>query len=233
VRLVQEAWQTGQSASLALYHSDLLRRTAAGARLLEQVSSWAEQSYEVGGQILAFAGHTEHPSGILAVVRMKEQRPLEIHQRDRFGLILDGISDPGNAGTILRTAAAAGVGYVAAISGSVDLLSPKVVRAGMGAHFRLPLYQHVSWEEIGRSLPGVPLIATDAQAHQTIYDFRWPKPAALAIGSEAHGLSPLGRLLPRYHVRVPMMRGVESLNAAVAASIVIYSALGPEISSEK
>jgi TrmH family RNA methyltransferase len=233
VRLVQEAWQTGQFATIALYDPDLLRRSAAGTSLLGQLPRWAESAHEVDAHVLTAAAQTEHPSGVLAVLRMREEPPLATHDADHFGVILDAVSDPGNTGTIVRTAAAAGVNYLLALGGSADLYSPKVVRAGMGAHFRLPLYQHISWDDIASSLPDVTLVATDARADQSIYGFEWPQRSALVIGAEAYGLSRAALAQSPARVRIPMTRGVESLNAAVAASIVIYSALGPEISSEE
>jgi TrmH family RNA methyltransferase len=93
------------------------------------------------------------------------------------------------------------------------------------------VYQHLSWDDAVVALPEVNLVATDAHAEQSIYGFRWPQRAALVIGAEAHGLSRAAQSRIHETVRIPMTGGVESLNAAIAAAIVIYSALGPEISS--
>lgn len=228
VRLVSEAIAGDLQATLVLYDPDLLKRSAAGSSILEKLPTWSERSYQVDERVLSAAAQTEHPGGIVAVLPMAAPPPLVAHAGDRFGLILDRLADPGNAGTILRTAAAAGVDYVIATPGSVDLFAPKVVRAGMGAHFRLPLYTDLGLEDIRATIP-VPLIAGVVEGGVSIYDFRWPARAALIIGSEAHGLSPSARADVTYHIRIPMRGGVESLNAAVAASILIYAALGPQI----
>ncbi len=230
VRLVTEAIHTGQTASLALYDPDLLKRSAAGSLILQSLPSWSERAYEVDERVLSAAAQTEHPGGVLAVVPLPTPPPLSGHIHDRLGLILDRVADPGNAGTILRTADAAGVGYVVALTGTVDLFAPKVVRAGMGAHFRLPLYTDLSLEEITAQLP-VPLVASVVGEGKRLYDLTWPPHAALVIGSEAHGISPLTDEVVSLRVHIPMREGVESLNAAVAASIIIYAALGPEIST--
>jgi TrmH family RNA methyltransferase len=142
-------------------------------------------------------------------------------------VILDALSDPGNAGTIARTALAAGAGYVAATEGTVDLFAPKVVRAGMGAHFGLSLYTDLRWEEIRGALPSVTLVAARADGEDSMYDFVWPERSALVVGSEAHGLSEDAQRAIERTVRIPMKRGVESLNASVAASILMYDAVRP------
>jgi TrmH family RNA methyltransferase len=102
----------------------------------------------------------------------------------------------------------------------------------MGAHFRLPIYRAVPIVRLLAELPETSLVALDASAASTVYDYNWPGRTALVIGSEAHGLSPEVAESAAERVRIPMRSGVESLNAAVAASIALYAALGPEISSQ-
>lgn len=228
VRLVTEALDTGQEATLAVYDPATLQRTPAGSFLLSRIGTWAERSYEVDTHVLAAAAQTEHPAGVLAVLRLPAPASLASHAGDRLGVALDQVSDPGNAGTILRTAAAAGVGYVVAFPGTADLFAPKVVRAGMGAHFRLPLYRE-TWQVLRRELPDVRTVALDAEAVTSLYDYDWPEHAALVVGSEAHGLTPEVRDEVDDVIRIPMQPGVESLNASVAASVVMYTHLGPTI----
>jgi TrmH family RNA methyltransferase len=229
VRLVTEALRSGQTASIVLYNPELLNRSASGSFLVSEIPGWAQSSYEVDHRVLSAAARTESPAGVLAVLRFPEPAPLASHASDPFGLVLDGLSDPGNAGTILRTADAAGAGFVVALSGSVDLFSPKVVRAGMGAHFRLPLYQDVSWIGLDSALPERALVVAEVEGGTDLYSFRWPECASLVVGSEAHGLSPDASSRADHAVHIPMRLGVESLNASVAASIMIYSALGPSL----
>jgi len=231
VRLINEAMASGQAATLAVYDPVLLSRSSAGSSLLAQLPRWADRSYEVDARVLRAATQTETPSGVVAAARRPRVDPLETHQDDRLGLILDRLSDPGNAGTILRTADAAGVGFVATLPGSVDLFAPKVVRAGMGAHFRVPLYPGIPWSELAAARRDVPCVAMEAHGGESLYTFRWPERVSLLVGSEAHGISPESQERVDARVHIPMKSGVESLNAAVAASIVIYSALRPANSS--
>jgi TrmH family RNA methyltransferase len=226
VRLVSEALSTNQTAALVLFEPESLKRSPAGSALLSAVPAWAETAYEVEPHVLAAAAQTETPAGILAVLRMPEPKLLESHASTRFGLILDGLADPGNAGTILRTADAFGVGYVVTTPGSVDLFSPKVVRAGMGAHFRLPLYEHRAWQEIRAALPGICLAVADAALGQPLPSVIWPERCCIVIGGEAAGPSQEAHELAGLRVRIPLRPEVESLNAAVAAAILLYAGPG-------
>lgn len=228
VRLVSEAVQTRQAASLVLYNPELLMLSAAGSSLLAEISAWASRAVEVDQRVLSAASQTETPAGVLAVLRVPEWPPLASHAGDRFGLLLDGLTDPGNAGTIVRTAAAFGVDYLVGIGG-VDLFAPKVVRAGMGAHFRLPIYSHLSWPEARAALPTPTMVAADAKAGEPAETFRWPSCTGLVVGSEASGLSAVAGEAIQSRVHIPLRPGVQSLNAAVAASILLYIGLGSRI----
>jgi TrmH family RNA methyltransferase len=170
---------------------------------------------------------------VIAVLRMPAVQSLGAHAGARFGLILDGLSDPGNVGTILRTADAFGAAYVVALQDCVDLFSPKVVRAGMGAHFRLPLYEDVRIEDVQATLPSTTLVASSVGDGEALPHFAWPVHTGLVIGSEAHGLSADVEELVEKRVHIPMRRGVESLNAAVAASIIMFAALGESLNIGK
>ena len=231
VRLVREAIATSQSATLVLYDPDVLKRSASGSVLVNNLHDWAERAYEVDDHVLRAAAQTEQPSGVLAVLRRVSHRPLSTLRGAPFGVVLDGLADPGNAGTILRTSAAAGVDYVAATPGTVDLFGPKVLRAGMGAHCRVPVYPGVSWGELTQALHGSSRVALDADGTNAIYGFRWPQCTMLVVGGEAHGVSREAQFEVEHRVRIPMKEGVESLNAAVADSIAIYAALGPALMS--
>jgi RNA methyltransferase, TrmH family len=231
-RLLREALTTGQTATLVLYDPEILQRTSEGARLLADLVAWAEESYEVDPHALKAAAQTDSPAGALAVLKLPAAPPLDTQQEAGFGVILDSVSDPGNAGTIARTAMAAGADYLVSTANSVDLFAPKVVRAGMGAHFRLPVYVRVSWDEIRRSLGGTTFVAASAHAAHSMYRFEWPVCSALVVGSEAHGLSPEAASTVHVRVRVPMRPGVESLNASIAAGILIYAARSSILSSE-
>jgi TrmH family RNA methyltransferase len=227
VRLIGEAVATGQEAEIVLYDPEALSRTQAGEALMSVLSGWSAQVYEADARVLAAAAQTDTPAGVVAALRFPSPGPLHEHAHDRLGLILDRLADPGNAGTILRTAAAAGAGYVVTTSGTVDLFAPKVVRAGMGAHFRLPLYDDISWDVIDGELTGVQLVVAEIEGSVSVFEYAWPEVAALVVGSEAHGLSDEAKARTTAAVSIPMQPGVESLNASVAASIIMYLALRP------
>jgi len=165
---------------------------------------------------------TESSQGVVLVMPITDH-PLPVDLN--FVLILDQVKDPGNAGTMLRTAAACGVQLVLATPGTADLFAPKVVRAGMGAHFRLALLEQ-SWDQITvtcreREKP-VKLLTTIADAGQTLWQADLRQPLALIIGSEAEGVSADARQHADGAVRIPMPGNVESLNAAVAAGILLF-----------
>lgn len=142
-------------------------------------------------------------------------------RREGFCLLLEGVQDPGNVGSILRTAAAAGVDQVWLTPGCADVWSPKVLRAGMGAHFRLPLIERVSLEEV---LPGFggAIAATTLEDAQSLYAATLKGNLVLALGSEGGGVSDelLAQATLRLHI--PMTDAVESLNVAAAAAVCLF-----------
>ncbi|MBI4631311.1 MAG: RNA methyltransferase [Chloroflexi bacterium] len=127
----------------------------------------------------------------------------------------------------MRTAAAANVDAVLLSPDTVEAFNPKVVRAGMGAHFRLPI-ESLSWDEIKELTANLKIYLADAQhgTRTTQYDLiDWTQPCALIISSEAEGASDEAKALTQESVYIPMQRNVESLNAAVAGSIILFEAV--------
>lgn len=162
------------------------------------------------------------PQGVLAVFPLPEL-PLPVSDQPLF-LVLDRVRDPGNLGTLLRAAAGAGVDAVFLSAESVDPYNPKVVRAGMGTHFRLPLrpLDDQARAEIEARCP-VRVVASGAAAIS--YDqIDWRQPAALIIGSEAAGVGDDGLALGTVSAAIPLAAGVESLNAGVAGAVILFEA---------
>jgi TrmH family RNA methyltransferase len=217
LRLVEEALQSGWIIDLVLFTSQLRERGQLILELLHKRDIFIE---EVSSEVMQFASDTQTPQGLLAVVKTSV---LPIEDELDFILVLDGIRDPGNMGTILRTAEAAGVQFVCVASGSVDPFSPKVIRAGMGAHFRLPI-KRLDWDEIEAFVKRKGLLSYIAEVRNghpfTQVDFTIP--TALIIGGEADGVSPSARSLEHTKVFIPMPGGSESLNAAIAAGILLF-----------
>lgn len=221
VRLTEEALRAALNPELLFYTSNL---DSQGAAVVEGFRALGAKPILVSEEVMAAVSDTETPQGLLAVL---SQNPLPLPTKPDFLLILDGIRDPGNLGTTLRTASAAGVDAVLLPPGAVDIYAPKVVRAGMGAHFHLPVHGR-SWHQIEQVLgasnrsAGLHLFLADAQA-ETLYtraDFR--QPLALLVGGEAVGAGKRAKQLPHLGVSIPMHRGVESLNAAVAAAVLMF-----------
>lgn len=171
-------------------------------------------------KVLEATSDTETPSGILAVLPIID---LPLPVRPTLLLILDRVADPGNLGTMVRTAAAAGAEGVLLSPGCVDPYNPKAVRATMGALLRVPVLLS-SWEEIGLRAAGlnVWLAAAGGSLAYTAVD--WREPSALIIGSEASGVGPEALALGSGEVSVPMAAQTESLNAAAAAAVLLFEA---------
>ncbi len=138
-------------------------------------------------------------------------------------VVLDGLQDAGNVGSVLRTAAALGVPQVIALKGTAALWSPKVLRAGMGAHFGLRLVESAAATVL--DLLEVPLVATSSHAGQHLHEVRLPQPCAWVFGHEGQGVD--ATLLQRcaLAVRIPQPGGEESLNVAAAAAICLYESV--------
>ena len=158
-------------------------------------------------------------AGVAAVIRTPEPSPLP---RPASGcLLLENIQDPGNLGSILRTAVAAGTSQVFLSASSVFAWSPKVVRAGMGAHFFVSIFENVDLAALARSFSGR-IIATAPRAATSLYDLDLKGDVAWLFGNEGAGLSSAARSLATTEVRIPMPGQAESLNVAAAAAICLF-----------
>ena len=189
------------------------------ASLAAQVLEMTAEVYPVGHGLMKSLSDTVTPQGILAVFSFVDLPAL----RQDFLLILDGIQDPGNFGTLLRSAEAAGVDQVILAPGTVDVYNPKVVRAGAGAHFRLPVAD-LKWPEIAHLVKDRPVRLAEMEAAGTYYDVDWCRPAALIVSNEGTGASAEARGLASERICIPMKGGTESLNAGVAGSVILFEA---------
>jgi TrmH family RNA methyltransferase len=219
VRLAEEALQAGWEAQLLLFTDQLDER---GKAVMAGFTSRGVPVEQVTDAVMNAISETETPQGILVVLSLLK---LPIPKNPDFVLVLDGVRDPGNLGTILRTALAAGVQAVLLAPGNVDAFAPKVVRAGMGAHFRLPLLQP-GWDGIKQILkaPGsqMRVYLADSTAGTSYLQVDFCSPVAIIVGGEAGGAGSESAALADDMVHIHMPGGSESLNAAVAASILIF-----------
>jgi TrmH family RNA methyltransferase len=158
-------------------------------------------------------------AGVAAVIRTPEAGPPP--PLVPGCVLLESIQDPGNLGSILRTAVAAGTRQVFLSRGSVFAWAPKVVRAGMGAHFFLSIYEDLDLAEIGRAFAGT-IIATAPRAATSLYDVDLRGNVAWLFGNEGAGLSQAAKALATKQVSIPMPGSAESLNVAAAAAICLF-----------
>ena len=167
---------------------------------------------------------TETPQGVLALVRLKEWTLEGLKGSRPLIVVLDGLQDPGNAGAVVRSAEAFGASGVVFLKDSVHAHNPKCLRGSAGSIFRVPLVQRAEADIVAEFLKssGIHLYAAIPRAAKPVDQVDWGGPSALVIGGEAHGV---GRLMESaaMAVRIPTT-GVESLNAAVAAAVMLYEA---------
>jgi TrmH family RNA methyltransferase len=165
---------------------------------------------------------TVTPQGAIALFPLPELAIPRVE--DPLYLVLDQIRDPGNVGTLLRTAAAAGVTAVVLTEGTVDPFNPKAVRAGVGAHFRIPIRWMTEAEKNHIVRDCEVRVVADAKGPVAYDEVDWSVGSALIVGSEAHGASHDGEGLALMSARIPLAADVESLNAAAAGAVILFEA---------
>lgn len=182
--------------------------------------------YGVPRQLFQSIGDTVTSQNVLAVVSMKKYDRDFLARKDVGRLVvLDRLQDPGNVGTIIRTADAAGFDAVVTLKGTVDIFSPKTVRSAAGAIFRIPVVHEENIEDLIELLhhKGMKIVAADAAGERPYYDEIQEGPIAIIIGNEGNGLRNEFLRSPFITtINIPMREGAESLNASVAAAILMY-----------
>ncbi|MFZ5904776.1 MAG: TrmH family RNA methyltransferase [Chloroflexota bacterium] len=216
VRLIEDAVRANWPFRFVLFDEMLSER---GKSQVESLTSRGVECEQVSLRLMKSLSDTETSQGILAVL---ELTPLPLPLSPDFLLILDQIRDPGNLGTLLRSADAAGVQAVLLPPETTDAFAPKVVRAGMGAHFRLPIHA-MTWDEIIRvgRLASLQVFLADMHG-QSCWETNLRQPLALIVGGEAEGASESARKLTDQKIGIPMTEKAESLNAAVAGSVLMF-----------
>lgn len=217
VRLVEEVVRAGLIPTLVLY-TEALAQESRGKALLAALGGLGAPCARVSESVMESCSDTVTPQGILAVLPFPDLAPSE---PPTLVLIVDRLQDPGNLGTVLRTALAAGVEQVLLAPGTVDFSNPKVVRSAMGAHLWLPI-QHADWDTIAETVSGCAVWLAAAGGGRCYTEVDWTHPAALILGSEAHGAGERAHSLTEARVSIPIEPVVESLNAAVAAAVILF-----------
>ncbi len=219
VRLIEDAMRAGELPALIFCIAAPVSPRVD--RLLSSAGAAGVPVYAISPAIFATLSDTTNSQGVVAVVPVPYLSPVSGAE---LALVLDQIRDPGNLGTILRSAEAAGVEQVLLTKGCADPWSPKVLRAGMGAHFRLPVQVDLEWPAIADLLTDRPLWAADASGELAYDRVDWTQPAALVVGGETEGISAEAAGQTRGKVFIPMRGGADSLNAAMAATVILFEA---------
>lgn len=215
---MEEAVSAGADV-VAVVHTKELLQDERGAKLILGIDEHGIPRHEVAQRILTSVSNTVHSQGLVAVVRISAMLDLDRGKKDNW-LYLDSVSDPGNLGTILRTADWFGVKQVALSLTCADPYNPKVVRSGMGAHFHLNIHPSAQLDQIRQM--GHTILAADQEGIPLKKLPLITNQFCLILGSEAHGISDEIKPLVDYSVAIPGTGGAESLNVAVAAGILLY-----------
>ena len=230
---MEEALAAGVAFRGTLVAPDLAR-TARGTELVAELGRHAVPVEEVGAHAFAQLADTDTPQGILAVIEPRRWTATDLAPSPgAVALVIDGVQDPGNVGTLIRTAHALGAAGTVVLRGTADPTSPKALRAAMGATFRHPI---VSLDDSGfiawAKQHGVTLWASAADGvplHRALDRKRGQGeagqvdgPIAVIVGNEGAGIRPQLNAVAAQRVAIPLAQGAESLNVAVAAGILLY-----------
>jgi TrmH family RNA methyltransferase len=222
VRSVEELLRSGLTIRGALVSPKLVS-APRGESLRKRLDEAGVEVAELSDTEFLTAAETESPQGVLAIgkVPVRSLDTLEIPVMCRI-LVLDAVQDPGNVGTILRTASALGATATIALPGTVDLWNPKVIRSSMGAQFAHPAL-HAEWADLTELFDRerIELWAADSQG-EPLEIGRAVQRLAIVVGNEGSGLNPVIRARAQRTISLPLASGVESLNVAVAAGIILY-----------
>ncbi len=202
---------------------------AANQGYLKELSALEAPVYQVPDAMFRRLSDTEHPQGVLAIVRRRQAKPEEVFkQKENLLLVvLENLQDPGNVGTILRTADAAGATAILCTKGTCDVYSPKVVRSSMGSLLHVPVLNVASVSDIAPLLEKrkIRLLAAHLKGEKAPWNADMKGNVAIMIGNEGAGLSEEASQMAHELVKIPMPGSAESLNAGIACGMLLYEAL--------
>jgi TrmH family RNA methyltransferase len=185
-------------------------------RMADELAAIGAIVQRCSAEVMAALSSLSHASRAVGVFRANDLPPLaDGSPTSEVGLQLHGVSDPGNLGTLLRSAHGFGPAHVALAEGCADPLSPRAVRAGMGAHYSVPVITL-------REAPALPLVALDARADRTLAELELSAPVAFALGGERSGLPDEVAARADAVARIDLAEGAESLNVAIAGALALY-----------
>lgn len=196
------------------------------AHILQQCSEQSVQMIALPDALFHTLSQVENGIDILFMVETpKPQQPLRLSQS---AVLLDRVQDPGNFGSIVRSAAAAGIRQVFCSQGTTFAWSPKVMRSGMGAHFLLQIFEHVDLAGLLVNAD-IPVIATSSHAEQQLYDLDLKRPVAWLFGHEGQGVADDLLALATHRVSIPHLGAVESLNVAASSAVCFFEQVRQQV----
>lgn len=224
IKMLEEAikWESPLEAIL---YSKKLFEVNGGEDLYEKFSHKNIPIYKLDHILLKELCDTENPQGVVAIMQQSQYTIEDIIRKENSSIIiLEELQDPGNLGTIIRTADAAGFGGVLLSKGCVDLYNDKVLRSTMGSIFHLPIIQDLSLEKVLPRLIGenYQVIGSSLHTNNYYHQIKYSSKGALIIGNEARGISEATLKFCTGLVKIPILGNAESLNAAIAAGILMY-----------
>lgn len=220
IKLVKEAIEENQNIKSIIICEDCMKNESIDKKTLYEIAKY--DCIYVSEKIFKFITDVSNPQGILAVIE-KNNHSDKINCTEDIIVVLDGLQDPGNLGTILRTIDSANLKQVIVSKDTADVYNPKVVRSTMGAIFRVNIIESKNLVEDLKDLKenGYETVVTALDTKNSVYDIDYKK-KVIVIGNEANGVSKEVKESADYKVKIPMLGKTESLNASVAAGIMIY-----------
>lgn len=227
IRIIRDALASNKKIQYILF-DEKLYTVAGGEALLNDLMGNNIKIYEIPNKIYMNLSDTQNPQGIMAILPMEDYDLDHVldDSKDLF-LVLDRVQDPGNLGTIIRTADAAGFSAVILAKGCVDLYNLKTIRSTMGSIFHFPIIQGDETMDIIKKLKSkdIKIVSTSLETEKYYDEVNYNERTAFIIGNEANGVLEEVLECSDELVKIPMMGKAESLNASIAASIMMYEAV--------
>ena len=222
-RLIEECLQSGLALATCFHSPEVSPRAQT---ILAELADRGCPLLPTADAVLATVSDTVNSQGLIVLAERPTAQLEEVLLSSGLLVCLDAVQDPGNFGTILRTAEAAGATGVISMKGSVDAYSPKVLRSAMGSAFRLPIVTGVTDEGLMEHLhkADLQIVAATADGETLYHEPNWLEPTMVILGNEANGVSDDLLELCETRIRIPLRSPVESLNVAAAAAVILFEA---------
>jgi TrmH family RNA methyltransferase len=226
IKIVEECIDNNYPLDNIIYSDELLN-TNGGGEIYRKIKSHNNLIY-VPNKLFKEISDTENPQGIMAIAKITKRSIEELYKlKNPLVLFLEEVQDPGNMGTIIRTADAFNIDGIIISEGSVDIYNPKVIRSTMGSIFRMPIYYIENNIETIEGLKnmGFKIFATSLEGKDYIYNIDFKNSSLILMGNESKGLSTELNILANKRIKIPILGGAESLNVAIASSIIMYEGI--------